>query len=392
VRILFVTTRYPWPATRGNQLRTTQWIDWLATRHTVTLVTPKPRQSAPPPTVPGLEIHRLRRSAAEVAWSVARALAGSVPLQAGLYRSRELHRLLPVLARRHDLGIAQLVRLAMHLEDFGGLPLIADLVDSLSLNFERRAEFDAPWRAPLWRLEARRLDRAEQRFVERAGRSVVVCERDRADLVGRLGTRAAQRLRVLPLAIAPSEERPAREPSSPPLLVITGNLGYFPTAEGIEWWLRAVWPEVRRRFEGVRLRLSGARPSRSLERLARAAGAELQASPPDLRAVLREATIALAPARCGSGLPLKVLEAWAQGVPVVATRWTASGAAAVADRDLLVADTPAEWVAALGRLLGDRTLGVRLVRCGREKLRAEYDARQLASSLDALVEEVAARG
>jgi hypothetical protein len=170
-------------------------------------------------------------------------------------------------------------------------------------------------------------------------------------------------------------------------LVITGNLGYFPTAEGIEWWLRAVWPEVRRRFEGVRLRLSGARPSRSLERLARAAGAELQASPPDLRAVLREATIALAPARCGSGLPLKVLEAWAQGVPVVATRWTASGAAAVADRDLLVADTPAEWVAALGRLLGDRTLGVRLVRCGREKLRAEYDARQLASSLDGLVEE-----
>jgi glycosyltransferase involved in cell wall biosynthesis len=192
------------------------------------------------------------------------------------------------------------------------------------------------------------------------------------------------------VAVPQGVEAPGAAPSGPPLIALTGNLGYFPTVEGMQWWLGAVWPEARRRFEGVRLLLCGARPARSLRDLARRAGAAIEESPADLRAALRKATVAIAPARCGSGMPIKVLEAWAEGVPVIATRWTAAGTTAVPDRDLLVADTPAEWLTALGSLLGAAPQRTRLAAAGRARLREDYGEERLRSRLLALVEEVAA--
>jgi glycosyltransferase involved in cell wall biosynthesis len=87
-----------------------------------------------------------------------------------------------------------------------------------------------------------------------------------------------------------------------------------------------------------------------------------------LRALLRQGTVAVAPLRCGSGVPLKVLDAWAAGVPVVASPFAAAGAGAEAGRDLLVATTPAEWVSQVRRLLADPVLRARLAEAGRERL------------------------
>jgi glycosyltransferase involved in cell wall biosynthesis len=99
-------------------------------------------------------------------------------------------------------------------------------------------------------------------------------------------------------------------------------------------------------------------------------GGTLVARPPDLRALLATATVAVAPLRCGSGMPLKVLDAWAAGVPVVASPFAAAGAAAEPERDLLVADSPAEWSAQVARLLADPALRRRLVEAGRARLAA----------------------
>jgi hypothetical protein len=102
------------------------------------------------------------------------------------------------------------------------------------------------------------------------------------------------------------------------------------------------------------------------------AGAELVDDPPDLRAVLASATIALAPLQCGSGLPIKVLEAWSAGAPVVASPWGAAGVDG--EGALEVADDPDQWVEAIGRLLETPVRRSELAAAARARLTRRYSS------------------
>jgi glycosyltransferase involved in cell wall biosynthesis len=230
---------------------------------------------------------------------------------------------------------------------------------------------------PLLSLEAARLARCETRMLAGARTGLVAARRDRDAMAAGLPIELRSRLRVVPLfhrapPAGGGAEPPPREPPERPLLVLTGNLGYFPTADGARWFLDRVWPLLRGRRPAARLLLAGARPGRALAAAAARAGAELLPAPPDLSAVLARAAVALAPLRAGSGVPIKILEAWAAGVPVVASPWAAAGTSGEGGRDLLVADEPGQWVAALESLLDRPDLRRRLAGAGRRRLADDY--------------------
>lgn len=374
MRILLVTSRYPWPARRGDQLRAGQLLRFLGSEHQVVLLTPEPGPGQPSPPAEHADLVTTYRppGAAGRARGLLRATLTGLPVQSGLFTAPDLGRRLRRLAAGSDLVILQLARLAGHLEDLGGAPLAVDLIDSLSLSFARRAEVDRPWLAPLLRAESRRLALWEGRLLDRSRVAWVVAQRDHRHLAAGPGAGAAGRLAVVPVAVEarPDPVRPSRE--GPPVLTLTGNLGYFVNRDAAGWWLAGVWPALRQRRPDLRLVIAGARPPRRLSRAARAAGAELVNSPRDLGAVLAGATLALAPLRCGAGQPLKVLEAWAAGVPVVASPWATAGTTGEAGRDLAVAESPQEWVDTVLDLLDDPQARRRLAAGGRERLARDY--------------------
>ena len=122
-------------------------LDFLSGEHEVTLLTPAPAKGQPPPpeaaAVPG---RALPAGEALAALRGHGPGAAQAPAPAdGLFYQPDLGRKLRELAPRNDLGILQLVRLAIHLEDFGDTPLVVDLIDSLSLNFSLRADVDRSW-------------------------------------------------------------------------------------------------------------------------------------------------------------------------------------------------------------------------------------------------------
>jgi glycosyltransferase involved in cell wall biosynthesis len=455
LRILLVTTRYPWPPRRGDQVRAAQMAELLSPEHRVTLLTPAPPAGWPAPPG-GLEVETYRPASAAglgggragtsaSAFSALRALGGAargLPLQTGLFSSPDLGRRLRRLAPAADLVVLQLVRLAAHLDDAGATPVLVDLIDDLALNLARRAAFDRAWLRPVLALESRLLARAQLRLANRAAGVLLVCERDRRHLVDALPPALAARVATVGLAVegtvdaetmaaepaaaaarselaGPPEVAPlppsaapgqlasvgasgerrrlAPPPAAPPRLVFTGNLGYFVNADAIGWWLGTVWPALCARHPGLHLVVAGDRPapatrravaraavvvSRGLPAAGSPAGAvELVESAPDLRRVLADATIALAPLRCGSGVPVKVLEAWAAGVPVVASPWAAAGTTGVPGEDLAVAESPHQWVEAILRLLGDPAERCRLAANGRHRLAADYSRSRVRGQL-----------
>ncbi|HEX5715475.1 MAG TPA: glycosyltransferase family 4 protein [Thermoanaerobaculia bacterium] len=399
MKILLVTSRYPWPPRRGDQMRAVQMLDFLASEHEVTLLTPEPGPEQPPPPAGApykMELYRPTRGATSL-FGMGRVLAKNLPLQSGLFYQPDLGRKLRELAPKMDLGILQLVRLAVHLEDFGKTPLLVDLIDSLSLNFSLRAEVDRVWLRPLLKLEARLLSVGERKLAERAAGVLVVCERDRQALINRLPPELAARVSVVRLSVRerrvePPEEREKlwREGDKGPVLVITGNLGYFVNVDAVTWWLREVWPSLRRARPDVRIVVAGERPAGAVRREIERAGVKLIESPRDMRSIISQATLSLAPMRCGSGVPIKVLEAWAVGVPVVATPWAVAGTSGRQGEDFrLVGTHPIEWVHAIEELLEDPIARQRLAENGRRRLAADYSRETVREQLLGVIEGLA---
>lgn len=379
-------------------MRALQMLDFLSGEHEVTLLTPAPGkdQPAPPAETPyRVELYRAGGGRAFLA-GMSRAVLRRLPLQTGLFYQPDLGRRLRELAPKHDLGILQLVRLAVHVEDFGDTPIVVDLIDSLSLNFSLRAAVDRWWLTPPLKVEARLLAVAERRLAERAVRMLVVCERDRQALANRLPPELAAKVSVVRLSIrerkvdVPRErERLWREGDEGPVLAMTGNLGYFVNVDAVTWWLRDVWPSLRRVRPDVRLVVAGDRPAPKLRQAVEKAGGRLIESPQDMRSVIAQATIALAPMRCGSGVPIKVLEAWAVGVPVLASSWAVAGTSGRQGEDfLLVGQHPVEWVTAILDLLDNPQTRQWLIDNGRRRLAADYSRETVRRQLLEAIREV----
>jgi len=154
------------------------------------------------------------------------------------------------------------------------------------------------------------------------------------------------------------------------LLFVGSNTA--PNWVGLEWFFEHAWPAVRAAWPGARLRVAG-----SVARSLRGApdGVEVLGVVDDLAPLYRTAGVVISPLRSGSGLKIKLIEAWAAGKAVVGTTVTAQGVEDLAAEAMIVADEPAEFAASIIKLLGDasarRALGEKGLRVARERFSPE---------------------
>jgi glycosyltransferase involved in cell wall biosynthesis len=163
-----------------------------------------------------------------------------------------------------------------------------------------------------------------------------------------------------------------RDPRSPTLrLLFVGNLGYAPNVDAALWIADELAPRLRRDGSSVELRVAGSRPLPEVMALA-GPGIEIVADPVDLAPHYAWADLALAPIRAGGGTRIKILEAFAARVPVVATPIGAEGLAVQDDEHLLLADNSNGFATACRRLKEDSRLGERLAANALARVRERY--------------------
>lgn len=159
-----------------------------------------------------------------------------------------------------------------------------------------------------------------------------------------------------------------RKRSGNPNMLFVGSLRYLPNVDGLLWFIRSVLP----RLPGARLRIVGRAPPESLRVHARAGRVEFMGYVEDLATAYREAALAIAPMRSGGGTRLKILEAAAHGVPVVATRVAAAGLWTSQPPWGIAADSAIGFSVACKRLLTNPQDAVRLGRRGRHAVSRRY--------------------
>ncbi|MBI5623737.1 MAG: glycosyltransferase [Elusimicrobia bacterium] len=273
---------------------------------------------------------------------------------------------------RKRLGVPSL--LTQH--DAGGL--------SLTCSYFRES---AGWRgllaAPDWLRRINLMRRAGAWF----DRVVVTTEEDRRDL-SRLVI--GERLRTVPTGVDLSHFRPdARRGPEGDLLVFVGHYPHFPNEDAVVRFADRILPRILSRRPGVRVLVVGSRPTEAVLAAARRhPELEVTGAVPDVRPVLARASVFIAPIRLGRGIKGKVLEAFAMGLPVVASSRAAAGIDAAEGRDLLVARTDSGFADEVVRLLESPALRSAVGEAGRARASALYDWGPCSQRLSEVYDEL----
>jgi len=360
VRLLVAAPRFPWPLDKGDRLTVFNLLQHFGRRHTVALVCFLERGQDPAwvgrleGVVERVEVVPLRRPAAY--GRAALGLASRRPLQVHYYRSRAMARRIRRVSEefRPDLVYAHTIRMAEYLAGDRPGPGILAMQVSMALNYGRLAGHARnPLRRAAYRLEAGRAGRYERYIASRFDRCLLISEAD----VAALGSPRPDNILVNPHGVDVAYF--TRSPGSAGeagRMVFTGNMAYAPNADAVEWFVGEILPLVRRQVPGARLDVVGADPSRRVLALAADPAVEVTGRVPDLRPYLERAAVGIDPLRVGAGLQNKVLEGMSMGLPMVITSIANEGVGAAAGDEVLVADDPPSFAAALVRLLGDADL------------------------------------
>ncbi len=398
MRVLFVSSELPHPADSGATIKTASILEYLRRRHDVHVLCfqrraqtqEKARWSAELGSVETVSLNRGRTPL-----NLVRSYLRGLPLSIERNRSERMAALVSQRLRdeSYDAVFVDGWLMAQYLpRGFGGLTVLHEH-NAEHVMWRRQAEREGnPLLRALIRLEYRRVRSYEASILSRFDAVFAVSDADRRALI-ELGAEP-ERLRVLPNLPDPALlERPALTfAAAEPVILYFGTLSWPPNVEGLQHFLSSVFPLLRQRLPGARFVVAGKGAPAWLERLARrTAGVEFVGPVEDAEPLYRRAQVFIEASRSGGGTRLKVLNALARGLPVVASPEGAEGLELVAGEHLLIASDAESTAAAVCRLLSEDGLWRTFSENGRALVRSHYLAEVAYGPLDEVLSGAVAK-
>ncbi len=357
MRVLFLTTEFPWPATGGGRIGTMSQLQVLSSLPQVgqirffsiyetdvraedreALTRHVPKLEMVEPVFHPVHLFRYPTYVPRVMWLRVRG----VPYVVGKWDSSAVRDALrrEMVQRDFDvvwldgLGIARYLPLVRSLQ-----PNARVVLRQFNVESDRFAQFARQQSGPkrlLAELEsraARRYERDTLRAVDAVG---VVSADDVVTCRELAGIEALNVPHLVPFA------RRAAPASPGPRFCWVGNLTWDSNVRGLDWFCAEVWPRIRERLPEAAFEIvgSGLRTDPDGAAVAPASwrrpGITTLGFVDDLAAVYHRAAVMVAPILGGTGIRIKLLEAFRHGVPVVTTPDGAAGLPIEAGREAFV--------------------------------------------------------
>lgn len=409
MRILFLTQIVPFPPDAGPKVKTWHVLRALIGQgHAVTLVSfvrPEEEQFLPAleKLCAGVHAVPIRRSRlADVKYMVRSYLTG-----------------LPFLIERDDLpGMQATVNRLVQEQSFdfihadqltmvqfglraaalasGKKPKVIFDAHNAVWSIVERMRDNARWfLKPVLGIETRRVKRYEGGLLKTVDHVLAVTDVDKVGLEEALqfaglkpGERAAP-VTVVPIAVDTTQLQPIKRKASSKNIVTLGTLHYPPNADGIRWFFTEVFPLVRQRIPEATLTIIGKNPPQDFVEFAIAnpESIRLTGYVPELPPYFEQSALMVVPVRAGGGMRVRILEAFAYAMPVVTTTIGLEGIHAELERDVIVADTAADFAQRVIALLEDPTLQEQLARNGRQLAEQKYDWQVVLAAMNPIYEE-----
>ena len=343
-RLLFVTSRLPWPKNSGRKVSLYHYCRGLCEQYGYEIalfVFPEwdqPRNAADKPAFISEVRFAAPISRARKAVNLAASALSGKPLQAALYQSPENRRLLEkhVADFKPDVILFDMIRLAPYMHDFKGkVRCILDLDDLLSVRYARQlsaldkgtsiAGHYAGGMSPtaerllcrgrigrmILKSEQKRLARWEVRYAKDADGVILVSEAEATALNQRLG---APRAVAVPMGVDMAAFAPCDTKKRARTFGFVGNLHVAANVSSLQYITEHILPSLAAPFC---FEVAGPVPDEVRARFEGITGLSFLGEVKDLAPVMHTWQFSLCPIVFGSGIKTKILETMAAELPVI---------------------------------------------------------------------------
>lgn len=392
MKILWLSGYSPWPANHGGKIRLYNLVQQMLARgHTVDLwcvCNEEVQWSGPPPA--GLSLRRFAAKNRDTVTQKFAALLSSLPEPAWAATTPEVERELAALNDKSQPdvvvfeqatvgAVAKVLRkkkIPFILDAQNVEWWLAEQIARSQLRVATRTRFS---------LDARKFRRLEAALLHSSA-AVVAMSDDDANRFSDLS-----RTRVMAVHVSGVDVDYFKWVDHAQLrgnrLLMTGTLGYAPNLDACQWIRSEIMPAIREGVPSAIVDLVGGAAEEARGLHAPEDGVNVVGPVPDVRTYMEQADVFVVPLRIGSGTRLKILEALAAGLPVVATTIAAEGLSLPADV-ILIGDTVDAIAAHVKSLLGDEALRKRMSVAGRGYVEKHFAWPRIAAGLERTLLEV----
>lgn len=396
LRILYVSTIFPYPAHRGGKLRISNIIDHLSTQHEVHLVSLCSEHKGKIGELCG----RAREMCAGVQavphqrrrWEGGlRSLLLRNPYEVGLHQNVEMNRAVRQAIEEVDPDLIWCSRLAslQYLPDDVEATLLLDQHDLASRLWKIMGQRASKlWVQAYARYNRSLVERYQKEVYENIDICVSVSEEERR--VTRQFAPADTDLLAAPNGVDVSYFSPSGKiEEEKDALVSVGSMDQTRNVDASRFFVDEVLPRLQDRGLDVTYYIVGQNPTDEVEKMGEQPGVVVTGTVDDVRPFLERSAVVVAPYRMGSGVKHKIPIAFAMGKPVVATPNACHGIEVTHERNVMIAEDPGSFADAIYELLNSEEKRKNLGRCAQSFIRKEYSwnviTERLVSDIESLI-------
>lgn len=365
-KILVLTPRLPYPVIGGDRLRIYQVCKALSSEFSLTLLSLCEKESELEIEIPndGIfeSVERILLKRRYSYLNTLRALFRYTPLQVEYYRSSEFANSVNRLIPNHDGVLSHLIRCAEYVKNVDK-PKILEMTDAISLNYSRVSNLNKGFwiKGLIYSFESKRLLAYEREIIKRFDLSVLVSEKDK-EFLNQIDQ---QNVLVCSNGVNFETFKFNSRKGSKSVIVYIGNMYSVQNMDACLFFSSSVMPLLQKEID-VTFRVVGRIKNSDAKKLMKFANVEVTGEVEDISLAVSDAKIGVCPVRLAAGVQNKVLEYMALGLPVVTSSIGLEGFQAIPNKDLLIANTPEEFLISILKIWDNEELRNQLSIDGRK--------------------------
>jgi polysaccharide biosynthesis protein PslH len=382
MKILFLTSRFPYPLEKGDKLRAFYQIVELSKKHQVILAAVSDVAVLPEhveilkPFCRRIVIHTISKG--KQVQNLARALFNGHPFQVEYFFSEDFKKKIwkIILDDKPDAIFCQLVRMAEYVKDEKRVPKTLDYQDAFSKGYERQAQRENIFKKIPVLMEGKRMKKYEGEIFNSFTNKVIISEQDR-QLINHPDRRMIE---VVPNGVDFNYYSPQLRDKKYDL-IFSGNMNYPPNIESAVYIAEKIMPLLKMKLPRASLVIAGANPAPEVMKL-KSESIKVTGWVDDIREPFADSRIHLAPMLISIGLQNKILQAMAMKIPCIVSSQANNAIHAPTDDCLLIADNPEEYVKKILLLLGDQVLYNKIAGNAFQFVRRNFDWSTMNAKLE----------
>lgn len=325
-KILFLSPRSPYPLNDGGRIRIFQSLYFLAKLFDVDILYVYTNEDTEfvksgikkyVENVFSFQISKIK----QILYG-ARGFFNGMPIRNNMFYCRKIQRWIDVHIDNYDAVFCQGLRMTEYVKKYTSLVKYVDIVDALSMNYDRARFRTSFLYSVYYRIDFRRLCKCEDSVIRKFDRCAMISKVDKQYIEARNGM-SIPKLKVVGNMVKMGNRQviPSKTPMN---ILFVGKMNYDPNVLAVSFFVHRILPYLLIDFPKIKFYIVGASPNKQVKKLA-GENVIVTGFVEDLFDYYSQTAVVVAPMRTGAGIQNKIIQAMSLGCCVLTTSIGAEG-------------------------------------------------------------------